>query len=87
MERKLHENWNLYERSGNFVVQIEYQIEGNGFFRYTSITKSGNAEFDAKVMDFLSTLDGKYVATPPNKRVYKGSAKLSDVLEFTMTGE
>ena len=87
VERKLHENWNLYERSGNFVAQIEYQIESNGFFRYTSITKSGNAEFDAKVMDFLSTLEGKYVATPPNKRVYKGSAKLSDVLEFTMTGE
>ena len=85
IERKLHENWNLYERNGNFVAQIEYQIESNGFFRYTSVTKSGNTEFDAKVMDFLSTLDGKYVAAPPNKKPYKGSAKLSD--EITMMGE
>ena len=85
IQRKLHENWNLYERNGNFIAQIEYQIESNGFFRYTSVTKSGNAEFDAKVLDFLSTLDGKYVAAPPNRKPYKGSAKLSD--EITMMGE
>ncbi len=78
LRRKFQENWDLFERSGNFSAQIEYQIESNGFFRYTSITKSGNAEFDAKVLDFLSTLDGKYVATPPNKRLYKGKAILKD---------
>ena len=78
IERKLNENWNLYERNGNFTVVIEYQIESNGFFRYTYVTKSGNTEFDAKVMDFLSTLDGKYFATPPYKKPYNGIAILSD---------
>ena len=85
VERKLHENWNLYERSGNFVAEIKYQIESNGFFRYTAVSKSGNDEFDTKVLDFLSTLEGKYVAVPPNKKVYKGSARLSD--EITMMGD
>lgn len=78
LRRKFQENWDLFERSGNFSAQIEYKIESNGFFRYTSVTKSGNAEFDAKVMDFLNTLDGKFVATPPNKRLYKGKAILKD---------
>ena len=83
VERKLHKNWNLYERSGNFAADVKYQIDSNGYFRYTSVTKSGNAEFDTKVLDFLSTLEGKYIAVPPNKKVFKGSVRLSDeVMNF-----
>lgn len=83
--RKLRENWTLYERSGNFTAKLEYIIESNGYFRYTSVTKTGNADFDAKVLDFLSTLQGKYIAVPPKNKAYKGSANLSD--EITMMGE
>ncbi len=85
IRRKLQENWTLYERSGNFTAKLEYIIESNGYFRYTSITKTGNADFDAKVLDFLSTLQGKYIAVPPKNKAYKGSANLSD--EITIMGE
>lgn len=85
VHRKLHENWTLYERNGNFTAKLEYIIESNGYFRYTSVTKTGNADFDAKVLDFLSTLQGKYIAVPPKNKAYKGSANLSD--EITMMGE
>lgn len=85
IRRKLQENWTLYERSGNFTAKLEYIIESNGYFRYTSVTKTGNADFDAKVLDFLSTLQGKYIAVPPKNKAYKGSANLSD--EITMMGE
>lgn len=85
VERKLRENWTLFERSGNFTAKIEYVIESNGYFRYTSITKTGNKEFDAKVIEFLSTLQGKYIAVPPRNRAYKGNVELSD--KITMIGE
>lgn len=85
VERKLRENWTLFERSGNFTAKIEYVIESNGYFRYTSITKTGNEDFDAKVIEFLSTLQGKYIAVPPKNRAYKGNVELSD--KITMIGE
>lgn len=85
LSRKFNENWNLFERSGNFKVELKFQIESNGIFRYTSVTKSGNAEFDNKVLSFLSTLEGKYVAAPWNKKKYSGTASLSD--EIITMGE
>lgn len=85
IRRKLQENWTLYERSGNFTAKLEYVVESNGYFRYTSVTKTGNEDFDAKVIDFLSTLQGKYIAVPPKNKAYKGTANLSD--EITMMGD
>lgn len=85
LSRKFNENWHLFERSGNFKVELKFQIESNGIFRYTSVTKSGNAEFDNKVLSFLSTLEGKYIAAPWNKKKFNGTASLSD--EIIMMGE
>lgn len=83
VHRKMYENWTLYEIKGNFSAKLEFVIESNGYFRYNSVTKSGNAEFDAKVVDFLSTLQGKYIAVPPRNKPYKGNANLADEITIT----
>ncbi|TQR30319.1 energy transducer TonB [Campylobacter sp. MIT 99-7217] len=77
VKRKLEENWGLYQRSGNFAVELKFFIDSNGKFGYTSVSKSYNEEFDNKVLEFLKNLEGKFIVYPPDGR-YEGQARLSD---------
>lgn len=76
--RRLRENWTLYEKSGNFRAKLDFVIKSDGKFSYTFVSKSGNAEFDEKVMDFLQNLQDKFIAYPPNQQDYQGTAYLDD---------
>lgn len=85
IKRKLDENWGLYERSGNFAVEVQFFIDGNGKFGYTFVSKSLNPEFDAKVLEFLKNLEGKFIAYPPKNQRYEGVARLSDEILMEAT--
>ncbi|NDJ27372.1 energy transducer TonB [Campylobacter sp. MIT 12-8780] len=80
--RRMQENWLLYPRSGNFSVIVHFFIDSNGIFGYTSVSKSGNAEFDAKVELFLEDLKGKFIAYPPNSKRYEDTASISDEISM-----
>lgn len=78
IRRFLEDRWRLYEASGNFKVMLDFYVDSNGNFGYTSVSKSYDSAFDAKVDEFLRAQSGKFVAYPPNQKPYHGKAELSD---------
>ncbi len=78
IRRFLEDRWRLYEASGNFKVMLDFYIDSNGNFGYTSVSKSHNSDFDKKVDEFLRAQSGKFVAYPPDQKHYQGKAELSD---------
>ncbi|ASQ30969.1 Tol-Pal system subunit TolA [Campylobacter avium LMG 24591] len=78
VRRILEERWRLYEASGNFAVLVKYYIDSDGKFGYTLVEKSYNEDFDAKVLEFLGNLSGKFIAYPPRNLKFEGSMNLSD---------
>ncbi|WP_300702182.1 TonB C-terminal domain-containing protein [uncultured Campylobacter sp.] len=81
IRRILEQRWRLYEASGNFKVLIKYYIDSNGKFGYTHVEKSYDENFDAKVLEFLNTLNGKFIAYPPKNQNFQGDMELSDKLK------
>ena len=77
VRRILEERWRLYEASGNFAVLVKYYIDSDGKFGYTLVEKSYNEDFDAKVLEFLGNLSGKFIAYPPRNLKFEGSMNLS----------
>ncbi len=81
LRRILEQRWRLYEANGNFKVLIKYTIDSNGKFSYTHIQKSYDESFDAKVLEFLNNLNGKFIAYPPRNEAFHGDMELSDKIK------
>ncbi|TEY03127.1 TonB C-terminal domain-containing protein [Campylobacter sp. US33a] len=82
LRRILEERWRLYEAEGNFEAQVTFFVDSNGKFGYTSVSKTYDEKFDAKVLEFLDNLTGKYIALPPKNETYNGNLNLSDKIKI-----
>ncbi|MDX2331283.1 TonB C-terminal domain-containing protein [Campylobacter hepaticus] len=64
--RIITQRWTqYYPNSEKISVKVQIFIDENGNFGYTSVEKSGNPLYDAKVAEFLENQKGKFIAYPP----------------------
>lgn len=78
IRRIIEERWKLYQTLGQFKVLLHFSINAKGEFSYTSVSKSYDEAFDAKVLEFLTNLKGKFIAYPPDNKTFKGMINLED---------
>ncbi|MBM0636534.1 TonB C-terminal domain-containing protein [Campylobacter sp. VicNov18] len=67
--RIITQRWSQYYPSSDKIsVKVRIFIDENGNFGYTSVEKSGNPLYDAKVAEFLENQKGKFIAYPPQNK-------------------
>lgn len=67
--RVITQRWKQYYPNNEKIsVKVKIFIDENGKFGYTSVEKSGNALYDAKVAEFLENQNGKFIAYPPQNK-------------------
>ncbi|EPA1149881.1 TonB C-terminal domain-containing protein, partial [Campylobacter jejuni] len=59
-------------------VKVKIFIDENGKFGYTSVEKSGNPLYDAKVAEFLESQKGKFITYPPQNKNISITMNLRD---------
>ncbi|EDO8962893.1 TonB C-terminal domain-containing protein, partial [Campylobacter coli] len=67
-----------HPNSENISVKVKIFIDENGNFGYTSVEKSGNSLYDAKVAEFLENQKGKFIAYPPQNKSISITMNLKD---------
>lgn len=77
--RTITQRWRQYHpNSENISVRVKIFIDENGIFGYTSVEKSGNSLYDAKVAEFLENQKGKFIAYPPQNKSISITMNLKD---------
>ncbi|MGI7740814.1 TonB C-terminal domain-containing protein [Campylobacter coli] len=77
--RTITQRWRQYHpNSENISVKVKIVIDENGNFGYTSVEKSGNSLYDAKVAEFLENQKGKFIAYPPQNKSISITMNLKD---------
>ncbi len=67
--RVITQRWiQYYPNNEEISVKVKIFINENGNFGYTSVEKSGNTLYDAKVAEFLESQKDKFIAYPPQNK-------------------
>nr|WP_252386572.1 TonB C-terminal domain-containing protein [Campylobacter jejuni] len=77
--RIITQRWTqYYPNSEKISVKVKIFIDENGKFGYTSVEKSGNPLYDAKVAEFLESQKGKFITYPPQNKNISITMNLRD---------
>ena len=77
--RIITQRWTqYYPNSEKISVKVKIFIDENGNFGYTSVEKSGNSLYDAKVAEFLESQKGKFITYPPQNKSISITMNLRD---------
>ncbi|MCX2683329.1 TonB C-terminal domain-containing protein [Campylobacter sp. MIT 21-1685] len=79
--RVITERWKQYYPNDEIAVKVKIVIDSEGKFSYTSVEKSNNALYDAKVAEFLESQKGKFIAYPPKGQALNITMNLRDDLK------
>lgn len=79
--RIIEQRWSQYSHPKNIVVSVKIFIDADGRFNYLSVEKSFDSEFDAKVLEFLESQKGKFMAYPPKNKGIAITMKLEDKMQ------
>ncbi|CAM3368300.1 energy transducer TonB [Campylobacter upsaliensis] len=79
VERVIKQRWSqYYPNPKNIGVKVKIFIDSEGKFGYTSVEKSYDSIFDAKVLEFLESQKGKFIAYPPKNKGVAITMNLKD---------
>ena len=79
VERVIRQRWSqYYPNPKNIGVKVKIFIDSEGKFGYTSVEKSYDSIFDAKVLEFLESQKGKFIAYPPKNKGVAITMNLKD---------
>lgn len=79
--RIITQRWKQYYPNDEIAVRVNIVIDSDGKFSYTSVEKSRNALYDAKVAEFLESQKGKFIAYPPKAEAVNIIMNLRDDLK------
>ncbi|TKX31895.1 TonB C-terminal domain-containing protein [Campylobacter aviculae] len=80
--RIITQRWKqYYPNNKEIAVKVKIFIDENGKFGYTSVEKSGDALYDAKVAEFLENQKGKFITYPPQNKSISIIMNLKDEIK------
>lgn len=79
--RIIEQRWSQYPHPRNIVVAVKIFIDSDGTFNYLSVEKSFDEEFDVKVLEFLESQKGKFMAYPPKNEGIAITMNLEDKIK------
>jgi len=82
LTRIIQERWSLYyPNPRKIIVVVKIFIDSEGRFGFTSIQKSYDEAFDAKVLEFLQNQTGKFIINPPKGEKIDITMNLGDEIQ------
>ncbi|MGH2305712.1 TonB C-terminal domain-containing protein [Campylobacter taeniopygiae] len=80
--RVITQRWKQYYPNNKEIsVRVKIFIDENGKFGYTSVEKSGDSLYDAKVAEFLESQKGKFITYPPQNKSISIIMNLKDEIK------